>query len=228
MRSQHTSVQSEQFEHKTACNLIEGSHTIRTDFVEVIEEVADRSHLEVDWGAAGCNGCFHTDADASIFWVAQGEGSDKEMLKYHSNVDHYSTEEFAEFIVEVAEDLGVDVSWNGSSSQAIVLGADDFYVNIEPGTFVEQKRRGTTRRGVVIHPDVFNSQMNFEVREDTDSYKIGDKVAEFADRETAEEFAGEEYVVRSIMKYGERDGDNMVQFEGTGKIEKVSTSDLDY
>lgn len=228
MRSQHTSVQSEQFEHETACNLIEAGHTIRADFIEVIEEVAERSHIDVDWGAAGCNGCFHTDADASIFWVAQGEGSDTEMLKYSSVLDDYSTEEFGEFIVEVAEDLGVSVSWNGSSSQAIVLGADDYYENIEPGTFVEQGKYGKTRRGIVIHPDVFNSQINWEVREQPESYGLGDKVAEFKDKETAEEFAGEEMKVTSVMKHGERDGDNLVQFENSDKIEQVSTSDLDY
>lgn len=210
--------------HETACGLQEEGHEIREEFVELIKEVASRADFSVDYGSAGCGSCFHSEDDAALFWVAQGDATDSLYLKYGS--DGY-TDELLDLVGEVAEEMDVGYSRPPTSSLSIYLGADDRYDNVDFGARVANDTFRGTRTGTVLNPDLINTDYTYEVYEG--AYHDHNMVAEFDDEKDAEMFCRNkkgDYSYRRTMDYAHRPGDNLVLFDGSQKAKTVKTSDL--
>jgi len=121
-------VPSDDYRHDTACSLFEDDHEVAEEFIEVIEEAADRAPVTTDVGAAGCGSCFRTDDEAAIFWTAQGSGVETLFVSYDVLADgEFGKEDLGALIVEIAEEKDVDVDWTGDASQCVYLGGDDCY-----------------------------------------------------------------------------------------------------
>ena len=100
---------AEQHEHESACELITATAEVNTEFISVFEELNRLSDSSVGWGAAGCGGCFHTDADIGAFWVAQNDAVEKMYVNYGG--DSLKDAKVAEMIMEAATNVGVDADW---------------------------------------------------------------------------------------------------------------------
>ncbi len=220
--------------HDDACGLQEEGHEIREEFLDVLKAVVQESPVETEFAASGCNTCYLPDSDAWVYWVAQGDATDDVHIKYGTGdqVD-MTTHALAELIVETAEEMGIDVSWNGNTSNTVVLGESDAYTNLDAGTRVARDRRRSQKTGTVLSPDMVNSDMDYSVWDQSAYDGIGaggEKMAEFSSREAAEEWAEanlDEYNVTSNMDHGTRDGDAIVLFDGDQMPTRVKVSDLD-
>lgn len=221
--------------HESACSLADEDHYIADEFVDVIEEVQFNVDGSYDYGAAGCGSCFVSDADAVIFWVAQNDASERVSLKFDVDDDADITRaELGRLICDTAEECHVPYSWNGDAGMCVILGEEDEYANLPAGTFVTKTRYSTTRRGIVVDPDVINPEYEYEVVEDAPDYGSGgDTVASFTDRDTAKRFirnssTGRDLDVQRINKYGLRDGKALVQWEDEDRINVEQVKNLDY
>lgn len=221
---------SERLRHETACSLFEEGHYIADEFVDVIEEVEFSVDGSYDYGASGCGSCFHTDADAAVFWVAQGDASERVALKFDVDDDAAITrQDLGGMICKAAEECHVPYSWNGDPQKCVILGEEDEYTNLPPGTAVTKSRYSSTRHGVVVDASAVNPDCEYQVMKNApDIGNGGDKVAEFKDREDAEEFAGDDLDVQHATQYGQRDGRVIVQWEGETRFNVEQVKDLDY
>lgn len=223
--------------HDSACGLQDDNAQVRDDFIDVIEETLKRTGpgRTTDWGAAGCGSCFHSDADAVIFWVAQGDSVDSMVLKYDVGDDsEMSRSDLGELIVDTAEDLGVAVSWNNDPSTCVFLGVTDRFKHFEPGTRVKSTNRRRQREGVVLDPDLINSKLNYQVWDQTeyDGFGAGGElIARFDDRKDAKRFKrnyspSRDLKIDRIRKAATREGENVVAWDGQSKPEVVKGSDI--
>lgn len=226
---------SEPHLHESACGLQDEEHHIATDFVDVLREVAETTEYSVDWGAAGCGSCFHTQADIGLYWVAQNDATDDVPIGYGSNTDELDTKDVGDMICEAAESLGVDYSWNGSSRSRVILGVDDYYVSLEPGTIVEKEKYSGTVTGIVIDEEKYNHDLDYMVMDvtddDSDWRPTGPVIARFDDRDVAKRFVrnsspDREFKIRRAHTHATKDGDNLVQFEGRDKLTVERTSNV--
>lgn len=125
--TQTTTAIAADYEHETACGLIDPESMVSMDFIEVFEALQSHTDLHVDWGAAGCGTCFHTDADIGVYWVAQRNAVDRMHVNYGSTADELTTEDVGHLLGEVAADLDVPYSWDGDTNHTFVLGDADYY-----------------------------------------------------------------------------------------------------
>jgi hypothetical protein len=219
--------QSHEYLHESACGLQEEDHRIADEFVEVIEEVeaqCTKFGYTFDWGAAGCGSCFHTAADAAVYWVAQNDAMDDVALNFDVTSDALSRKRFGVLIVDTAEAMDVPVSWNGDTRSSVVLGTDKAYYNFDPGARVERRRR----TGTVVNPDTVNSGMDYVLY---DQDVCGERLGHFPDRESAKRFARntvglDEYTVRRTNSWASRDGTNIVQWDGESKPTIVNSKSI--
>lgn len=232
-------VHSAELLHESACGLQEEDHYINDDFVKVIEAVGDRCEqigLTFDWGAAGCGGCYHTDADASVFWVAQGDGRSDEALKFDVNDnDLLSREGLGNMIVYVAEKHGVPVSWNGDTRKCVIIGTEGAYRNFDVGTRVKKPHRRGHKTGTVLSPDLLHStECRYRVYDQSDYDGIGaggELLARFADEDDAERFArcsleDDLHIDKQIIRGG-RDGDCIVLWDGHERPALVNAKNIE-
>ena len=228
---------SADYKHESSCSLMEPDHWIPDEFVEVLETAASKLEKYEDAvgetcvAAAGCGSCFHSDADVAFFWVAQNDMGEIAHVNYgHSDEISLGFSRLMNALRDAASEHDIPISTPDSDSFTVVLGVDNYYEDLEPGTLVEKPRRyGRGKRGIVIDPDAVNERMDFTVFDQDDydgSGARGEVLGEFADRESAEAFAETqdcETSVRSIIKHGTHPGDNLVAWEGSSRISSEKT-----
>lgn len=113
---------SSEYLHPTACSLAEEGHEIADRFVEVMERAAEELVVECCVAAVGCGSCFMPEEPAAIYWVAQNDGRERVPVKFMSEDDLVRDADVAREIVDAAEDLNVEVSWNGDVMKCVILG----------------------------------------------------------------------------------------------------------
>lgn len=218
--------------HETACGLQEGEHYVRDDLIDVIEHVervVEKRGLTFDWGAAGCGSCFHTDADAAVFWVAQGDGTKDVALNFDSTSDELSREELGDIILNCSDAQGVPASWNGDTSKCVIVGVNGAYRNFDVGTRVRKETRRSEKTGTVLSVDLIHDD-NYEWLVMEGDKWHGTSVAMFEDEDDAERFArnapGEHNTRRRNFR-GRSDGDNIVLWDGHSKPTLESAKGLE-
>lgn len=112
------------WKHESACDLFEPGHEIRRDFVEVLKAAAGTFDHEVEYYSAGC-GCATPDAATYLWWKAQTDATEKAFIHFGS--DTVDAEAVAKRVLDAAEELGVEVSWSGSTDDCICLGDAGYY-----------------------------------------------------------------------------------------------------
>jgi thiol-disulfide isomerase/thioredoxin len=160
---------SEDLLHNQTCGLEESGHEIKRDFVDILYETVEQAPINMQFFATGCGSCMPAINDGSgvLFYIAQGQGSEKLGVKYdiveHSsegngneapNRNHQTTVEgtddvfdcidLAELLIETASKYDVKTSWTGSIKDSVFLGSDMEYFTFDPGTKVEHKTRNKT------------------------------------------------------------------------------------
>jgi hypothetical protein len=114
-----------EYEHESACPLINDHARVSEDFLAVFRELEDLAPVSVDWGAAGCGTCFNTDADIGVYWVAQNDAVDMMFVGYGS--DTLPSSAVAGMLQQAAEHVGVKSSWPGTTAKTVCLGSEDYY-----------------------------------------------------------------------------------------------------
>jgi len=109
------------YEHESACPLINDHARVAERFVGVFETLEAMTDAEVDWGAAGCNGCFHSDADIVAYWVAQHDAVESMWVGYGGAAGQAAA---AGHIMAAANECDVPVSWDGDTARKIKLGEE--------------------------------------------------------------------------------------------------------
>ena len=222
---QSVTVSSTTLKHESACSLFDDTHGIADAFHDVLNDIGGD---DIEVAASGCGSCFRSDAPMAVFYVAQGSGTDELALKYDTNEDARLTrEELGELICETADAQGVEYSWNGSTDKCVILGVSDAYKNFESGTRVTDGMHD----GTVVHPDIVNRDTDYLVHESTESVlDDGELVAEFTSKDEAERFirnSARELDISYARHPGERDGQNLVLYDGADTVTVVSSKRLE-
>lgn len=232
-RTQSQTVSVRDYLHESSCGLEDEHATVSQAFTGVLEAVAERAPIECEVAACGCGSCFVTEKPAAVFWVAQRNATDEMAVKFDSEDDDFTRSDLGDLLVEVAEDHGVPVSWNGNTRKCVYLGVDDRYTNLDPGTRVRHDRYG---EGTVLDPDfVYHPDTPVRVfdQEDYDGYGLGgDLVGRFPDRDAADAFVEQQdkdadhFKIDRETRRGTSDGDAIVLFDGDEDPGTIRVSNL--